>query len=239
MHSLALDLEQFMPARDNLSLKQEMLGLNEQARLSRGAILIAKESMPDPNFAETVLLITEYEETGTVGLILNRPLERPAVEILPQLQELELDALNLYLGGPVRLNSLRLLVQASSSNLSEYYHVVDNVFQIIDLRGVEQLLKQQMRQFHIRLYAGYAGWHPGQLEQELLRGDWHLSGADTTLIFTDDPASLWKTLIEQMHRQWVELNWDTCESGSWIPGQTHNDDDTGAKVCGYSLYIKK
>lgn len=192
---------------ENYSLKRETPGINNQVRLARGVLLIAQESMVDPNFSNTVLLITEYEESGTVGLVLNRPLENPAVEILPQLQELGLDSYNLYLGGPVRLNSLRLLVQ-TEAGLDDYYHVVDNIFQITDLRGVQNLLKQEQGQFRIRLYAGYAGWFPGQLERELLRGGWHLYRSDTSLVFTDDPASLWERLIEQMDMQWVELSRD-------------------------------
>lgn len=190
---------------ENYSLRQETPGMNDQVRLARGVLLIAQESMVDPNFSNTVLLITEYEETGTVGLVLNRPLENPAVEILPQLQELGLDSYNLYLGGPVRLNSLRLLVQ-TEAGLDDYYHVVDNIFQITDLRGVQNLLKQEKEQFRIRLYAGYAGWYPGQLERELLRGGWHLYRSDTSLVFTDDPASLWERLIEQMDMQWVMMD---------------------------------
>ena len=192
---------------ENYSLKQETPGINNQVRLARGVLLVAQESMVDPNFSNTVLLITEYEDTGTVGLVLNRPLENPAVEILPQLQELGLDSYNLYLGGPVRLNSLRLLVQAEAG-LDDYYRVVGNIFQVTDLRGVQNLLKQEKGQFRIRLYAGYAGWFPGQLERELLRGGWHLYRSDTSLVFTDDPASLWERLIEQMDMQWVELNRD-------------------------------
>ena len=198
----ALDLRQFIQPADSYSLNQPTQGVQEQVRLARGVFLIAKKSMTDPNFAKTVLLITEYDETGTVGLVLNRPLEKLAVEILPQLQELDLGSLNLYLGGPVRLNSLRLLVQ-TGIDLGEDYQVIDNVFQISDLQGVQHLLKRKMGQFHLRLYAGYAGWHPGQLERELLRGDWHLSRVDTALIFTDDPVSLWETLIDQMDMQWV------------------------------------
>ena len=201
------DSGQFTHPGNRLALKQETPGTNEQVRLARGVFLIAKKSMTDPNFAKTVLLITEYEETGTVGLVLNRPLDKPAVEILPQLQDLELDSYNLYLGGPVRLNSLRLLVHAGT-DLGEYYHVVDNVFQIDDLQGVRQLLEQEKGQFRIRLYTGYAGWYPGQLERELLRGDWHLSRADSALIFTDDTASLWERLTEQMDMHWVELNYE-------------------------------
>ena len=201
----ALDLRQFIHPVDSYSLNQPTQGVQEQVRLARGVILSAKKSMTDPNFAKTVLLITEYDETGTVGLVLNRPLEKLAVEILPQLQELNLDSLNLYLGGPVRLNSLRLLVQ-TGIDLGEDYQVIDNVFQITDLQGVRHLLQQKMGQFHLRLYAGYAGWHPGQLERELLRGDWHLSRVDTALIFTDDPASLWERLIDQMDMQWVSRN---------------------------------
>ena len=71
-------------------------------------------------------------------------------EILPQLQDLDLGSLNLYLGGPVRLNSLRLLVQ-TGIDLGEDYQVIDNVFQISDLQGVQHLLKRKIGQFHLRL----------------------------------------------------------------------------------------
>ena len=212
MNIRALDFRQFIYSADSYSLNKEAPGIKQQVRLARGVILIAKKSMTDPNFAKTVLLITQYDETGTIGLVLNRPLDKPAVEILPQLQELVLDSLNLYLGGPVRLNSLRLLVQ-TGMDLGESYHVVDNVFQITDLQGVQHLLERNKGEFRARLYAGYAGWRPGQLEQELLRGDWHLSRVDTALIFTDDPASLWEQLIDQMEMQWVSRNPDVVAGG--------------------------
>lgn len=179
--------------------------MDEQVRLARGVFLIAKKSMPDPNFAGTVLLITEYEESGTVGLVLNRPLDKPAHEVLPELKELDPGSSTLFLGGPVRLNSLRILVQ-TETDLGEYHSVVGNVFQITDLEGVRSLLDRELGQFRIRLYAGYAGWYPGQLEREMLRGDWLLSRADTSLIFTDDPASLWEKLLEEEDMQWVQLN---------------------------------
>lgn len=179
--------------------------MDEQVRLARGVFLIAKKSMPDPNFAGTVLLITEYEESGTVGLVLNRPLDKPAHEILPELKELDPGSSTLFLGGPVRLNSLRILVQ-TETDLGEYHSVIGNVFQITDLEGVRSLLDRELGQFRIRLYAGYAGWYPGQLEREMLRGDWLLSRADTSLIFTDDPASLWEKLLEEEDMQWVQLN---------------------------------
>ncbi len=175
----------------------------QQVRLARGVFLIAKKSMPDPNFAGTVLLITEYEETGTVGLVLNRPLDKPAHDILPELKDLDPGPFNLFQGGPVRLNSLRLLVQ-TDADLGAFHAVVGNVFQISDRQGVRSLLDRELGQFRIRLYAGYAGWYPGQLEREMLRGDWLLARADTSLIFTDDPGSLWDKLIREEDMQWVK-----------------------------------
>ena len=177
--------------------------MDEQVRLARGVFLIAKKSMPDPNFAGTVLLITEYEDTGTVGLVLNRPLDKPAHDILPELKDLDPGPFNLFQGGPVRLNSLRLLVQ-TNADLGAFHAVVGNVFQISDRQGVRSLLDRELGQFRIRLYAGYAGWYPGQLEREMLRGDWLLARADTSLIFTDDPASLWDKLIREEDMQWVK-----------------------------------
>lgn len=177
--------------------------MDEQVRLARGVFLVAKKSMPDPNFAGTVLLITEYEDTGTVGLVLNRPLDKPAHDILPELKDLDPGPFNLFQGGPVRLNSLRLLVQ-TDADLGAFHAVVENVFQISDRQGVRSLLDRELGQFRIRLYAGYAGWYPGQLEREMLRGDWLLARADTSLIFTDDPASLWDKLIREEDMQWVK-----------------------------------
>ena len=194
--------------------------MDEQVRLARGVFLIAKKSMPDPNFAGTVLLITEYEDTGTVGLVLNRPLDKPAHEILPELEELDPGSFNLFLGGPVRLNSLRLLVQ-TETDLGDHHSVIGNVFQITDLKGVQNLLERDPGRLRIRLYAGYAGWFPGQLERELLRGDWLLSRADTDLIFTDEPASLWEKLLEEEDMQWVQLNEES-------PPATHHS--TGFRV---------
>ena len=231
-HIQALDLGQSIQPADSYSLYDATQGVQEQVRLARGVILIAKKSMTDPNFAKTVLLITEYNETGTLGLVLNRPLEKLAVEILPQLQELDLASLNLYLGGPVRLNSLRLLVQ-TGLDLGEDYQVIDNVFQITDLQGVQHLLEQEMGQFRLRLYAGYAGWHPGQLERELLRGDWHLSRVDNALIFTDDPASLWERLTDQMDMQWVNRNQTN------LPGADFDARKSALRGTPWMAYIKQ
>ncbi len=216
--SMVIQAEQaghLMRQADYYSLKQETPGINQQVRLARGVLLVARKSMTDPNFSNTVLLITEYEETGTVGLVLNRPLDNPAAEILPQLKDLGLASYNLYLGGPVRLSSLRLLVQ-SDAGLDGHYHVVDNIFQISDLRGVRDLLEQETGQFRVRLYAGYAGWYPGQLEQELLREGWHLFSSDNSLVFTDDPASLWERLIDQIEMQWVSRDKNTTLNASYI-----------------------
>ncbi len=176
--------------------------MDEQIRLRRGVFLIAKKSMPDPNFAQTVVLITEYGDTGTIGLTLNRPLDKPAQDVVPELKQLVAEPFNLYQGGPVRLNSLRLLAQTETA-LNDYHAVVGNVFQIVDLKGVQNLIQRELGQFRLRLYAGYAGWSPGQLERELLRGDWRLSRADPDLIFTDDPASLWEKLMDRIDMQWV------------------------------------
>ena len=241
------------PAGGNLQAGR-MQPMDEQVRLARGVFLIAKKSMPDPNFAGTVLLITEYEETGTVGLVLNRPLDRPAQEVLPELRELVPEDFNIFLGGPVRLDSLRLLVQ-TETDLDGYHSVVGNVFQITDLRGVRSLLERELGQFRIRLYAGYAGWYPGQLEREMLRGDWLLARADTSLVFTDEPASLWEKLIEEEDMQWVQLNEESPPAtrptpsfrrkpesseilcrltgdplSHWMPGQARHDERVYIKI---------
>jgi putative transcriptional regulator len=171
-------------------------------KLDRGVLLIAGRNVLDPNFARTVVLITRYDEQGTTGVIINRPLQLPAVDALPSLDGLTPDPGRLHMGGPVATGALQLLIETDSS-LDEAVHVFGDVHLVQEASALERLRSGAVIAKRLRLYAGYAGWAPGQLESELLRGDWFLWPADSATVFTDRPETLWNELMARAAARWA------------------------------------
>ena len=170
--------------------------------LAQGVLLIAGKNLLDPNFSQSVVLITEYGEHGTNGLVLNRRTTVAASRLLPQLENLaaRLDAI--HIGGPVAVNHVNLLVK--SGQVPEGAStVVDNIFVVNSMEALKQLELENKVEGKIRAYMGFAGWAPGQLETELLRGDWHIWPASSTIIFSETPENIWYELIYLATAKWT------------------------------------
>ena len=171
-------------------------------KLAKGVILIAGRDLNDPNFNKTVILITDFNESGTAGLVLNRRTKIPLAEVLPEIGELNKFLEYLYIGGPVATNSIRLLVQ-SDPIPDGVKHVFDNVYLIETTELFNQLILGDRNNQSMKLYAGYAGWAPGQLESELIRGDWYIWHASAEIIFDKIPEEIWDELIQLVTAKWV------------------------------------
>ncbi|MBI2993456.1 MAG: YqgE/AlgH family protein [Gammaproteobacteria bacterium] len=173
-------------------------------RLDKGIFLIARQGLDDPNFSRSVILITQYDDAGTVGLVINRTLPVLAVEAVPPIARLGLDPGELRAGGPVAIDSLQLLIRAAAG-MDDSLRILDDIYLISEAAALEKLLQGGVTGHALRLYAGYAGWGPGQLESELLRGDWHLWPADPAEIFSASPDTIWPKLIQLAAAQWARL----------------------------------
>lgn len=171
--------------------------------LDKGVLLIANHSLHDPNFRQTVILITEFSETGTVGLIINRPLQLSADKVFPHINKITAVSGNLHVGGPVGINKLQFLIRTATA-----LHLSDKVFADVYLvntpKAFASIFDGAAQMTTVRLYAGYAGWAAGQLESELMRGDWYLWHADNKTVFSDSPESVWPELIQKASAQWVD-----------------------------------
>jgi putative transcriptional regulator len=163
---------------------------------ANAVFLIAKREMGDPNFRETVVLVTHPPRGGPLGVIINRPLVDRLSDVFPDQPSLKGSKEVLYFGGPVARQGLVFLVR-SAKPPQGVLMVLRDVFFTSDVALIEKLLQRKDPLAGLRIFAGYSGWAPGQLQNELARGGWHVVPADSESVFDKDPAALWPELIER------------------------------------------
>jgi len=165
---------------------------------ANAVLLVAKPELGDPNFRQTVVLITQpVPGGGPLGVILNRPTQVRLSEAWPASGAVPEQFDYVYAGGPVARNQIIFLVR-SDERIANGLRVLENVY----LSGEPDLLKKivaaEIKVKSLRAYAGYAGWAPRQLQAEITAGGWYLLPADADTIFASDAATLWPKLIRQI-----------------------------------------
>ena len=165
----------------------------------RAKLLVASPKLGDPNFARTVVLITEHNEEGAMGIVLNRPATTTVADAAPELEELVIPGDDVYVGGPVQPASVIVLAE-----WEEHADASVPIFGGVGFVGAgadpEELGRTVIR---ARVFAGFAGWTTGQLEDELGRDDWILEPAQTDDVFTETPDDLWSDVLERKGGQYA------------------------------------
>jgi putative transcriptional regulator len=157
-----------------------------------GQLLIASPALLDPNFRRAVVLITEHTDEGAAGLVLNRPSPSSVSELVPELEPLVEDEEQVWLGGPVQPNAVLVL--------GEFVDPDDAAVPLFGSLGFpaldepEDVVPATTRR---RVFAGYAGWGAGQLENELGREDWIIEEAQNDDAFTESPENLWSDVLRR------------------------------------------
>jgi putative transcriptional regulator len=171
----------------------------EEERDFAGQLLVASEQMRDPRFLETIIYIVKRDSQGTLGLVINRPLATGPIDDLlkgfgsePMSSKREVIV---HYGGPV--SSLQGFVLHSDDFLLESsVRVKDGLAMTADVKVIEAIASGTgPRQFLIML--GYAGWAPGQLEEEIKADAWFVLPADKTLIFGKDADKKWRQAMDR------------------------------------------
>jgi putative transcriptional regulator len=162
---------------------------------SGGFFLVAKPSILDPNFSRTVVLVTTTPDGAMLGVILNRPTKRSLAEILPGNERLARFTEPLGFGGPVEHPAALGAVFRGTEAPGQSFPVIEDVRLALEPATVEQLLLKPPEA--LRLFVGYAGWAPGQLDNELARGDWWTLKADVETVFRKDTDTLWDDLVRR------------------------------------------
>ncbi len=158
----------------------------------RGQLLVSSGGLYDPNFRHTVVLIGEHNENGALGVVLNRPLDVQLSDAVPALADLVPAGTPLYQGGPVQPASPVLLAELTDPDAADLL-----VFGSIGFLVGEVAPEAGARVIRARVYAGYSGWGPGQLEAEMAEKAWIIEPARPDDVFTDAPELLWSAVLSR------------------------------------------
>lgn len=159
-----------------------------------GILLVAKPGLADPNFRETVVLVTRTE-AATVGVVLNRPTTLQLADLAPRWPDAERYKEPLYAGGPVMQQVVVALFVAETPPAAAAFHVLPRVYLSMHPANIEPLLDRPGAT--LRLFAGFSGWAPRQLEAEIQAGGWYVLRASEDLLFRKDITGLWAELVEK------------------------------------------
>jgi len=159
----------------------------------RGKLLIASPALEDPNFDRTVVLITEHGEEGAMGIVLNRPSESEVAAVIPELEAIAGEE-PIFVGGPVQPEALVVLGEFSDPDAAAWI-VVAGVGLVSAQTDLEELPESVRRG---RVYAGFSGWGPGQLEDEIEEEAWIVEAPMPAELFPEDPDTLWSDVLDRM-----------------------------------------
>jgi putative transcriptional regulator len=165
-----------------------------------GRLLVATPLLGDPNFRRTVILVVEDEPDGTLGVVLNRPTEVPVGQVLEPWTDLVTGPSVVFKGGPVSPNSALALALARGEDEPLGWRSLDGSsvmsrVGLVDLEAPPELLADGVTFF--RVFAGYAGWGPGQLRAEIDEGAWYVLPGEPADAFFTDPERLWPSVLRR------------------------------------------
>lgn len=160
-------------------------------------LLISMPNLADPNFARSVILLCEYGKNGAFGLVVNRRMAEPAHEVVAVEPEVAIQKdLHLFTGGPVE--PMRAWVLTAHATLDDdATEIADGVYLTASPAVVRGVL-QAPPSSDTRVVVGYAGWGPGQLDEELAQSSWLLAPLGADLVFDSRPDTVWDRALSRL-----------------------------------------
>jgi putative transcriptional regulator len=165
----------------------------EKPKLLQGQLLLDSGQLEGSFFQRTVVLICKHDAEGAFGLVLNRPLGKPIGEFIIADLPNTLKTSPLYVGGPVQPSALSYL---HTDTFVPEADVMPNLAIGHSLDDLLEIGEHVSATKKVRLFAGYAGWSPGQLESEMKRKSWLTYPASLELVFETPPDELWPKILK-------------------------------------------
>ena len=161
-----------------------------------GRLLVATPTLEDPNFRRTVVLVLDHSDDGALGIVVNRPLDVDVAAVLPAWQPYTTNPGRLFQGGPVQLDSaLGLVAVPGDGREPDGVRRIIGSLGLVDLDTPPDALAGDVA--GLRIFAGYAGWSSGQLEDEIGEGAWYVVDSEPRDPFTDAPEGLWRAVLRR------------------------------------------
>ena len=174
---------------------------SSESKLSKGKFLVASRDMKDTRFSRSVILLISYDSKGAMGLIINRPSQVKLAKVLPEIKGIR-PSDTMYFGGPVEGHRLQILIR-SGVNHRGSYHIFGDIYVSADRKVLQRMINRKVSGEEFHVYVGYAGWAPGQLEKEVLKGGWHIFPADAGAVFSKKQSNIWQEFIRKTSLLWV------------------------------------
>ena len=178
-----------------------MSSMTEVSSLT-GRLLVATPALADPNFDRAVILLLDHDDEGSLGVVLNRPTPVGVGEVLEPWAALAGRPQVVFQGGPVSLDSALALavVPGDSADAAPLgWRRVHGAIGLVDLEAPPELLAGELGS--LRIFAGYAGWAPGQLEEELEEGAWYVVESEPGDVYSPDPERMWRSVLRRQRSE--------------------------------------
>ena len=160
-----------------------------------GSLLVATPRLLDPNFARTVILVLNHDEDGAIGVVINRPSELSVADVLPTWSEAVTQPRTLFSGGPVGRDSAIAVAVPLGDGPAVGFQRVTAGYGLVDLDGSPGDVLPDLA--GLRVFSGYAGWAPGQLEAEIAEGSWYVVPSLQSDLVTAEPEALWRLVLRR------------------------------------------
>ncbi|MFI7586737.1 YqgE/AlgH family protein [Spongisporangium articulatum] len=170
--------------------------MSPDSRRLIGRLLVASPTLTDENFRRSVILMLEHSREGALGLIVNRPTELDVATVLPAWQPFTTAPGRLFRGGPVELDSaLGLVAVPGHRPQPDGIRLLMGSVGLVDLDAAPEAIAANLA--GLRIFAGYAGWSAGQLEEEIDEGAWFVVDSEPRDAFSDAPDRLWRDVLRR------------------------------------------
>ena len=171
---------------------QIVSAMSAKIKSLRGQLLLDSGQFGGSYFQRTVVLVCQHDPEGAFGLVLNRPLGKAVGELIVANLPEGIKTSPLFLGGPVQPAALSYL---HTDNFIPDDGVMPNLALGHSLDDLVEIGEKYSAAVKVRMFAGYAGWSPGQLEVELKRKAWITFPASMELVFDTPPDQLWQKVL--------------------------------------------
>lgn len=160
-----------------------------------GRLLIATPALEDGTFDRAIVLVLDHDDDGALGVVLNRVTAAAVRDEAAAWSDLVAEPPVIFDGGPVEPDAVVALGRTVARVGADDGGMLDEHVRLVDLTGDPVLERSELAS--LRIFRGYAGWAPGQLESEIVAGAWFTAEARPGDVFSDDPGSLWHRVLRR------------------------------------------